>query len=51
MRSVLHAFRWVVTMVLAGAVSTVPACGTMGGGGGGMHYLTDPAATSATATA
>ena len=51
MRSVLHAFRWVVTMVLAGAVSIVPACGTMGGGGGGgMHYLTDPAPTSATAT-
>ena len=49
MRSVLRAFRWVVTMVLAGAVSTVPACGTMGGGGG-MHYLTDPAPTSATAT-
>ena len=54
MRSILRAFRWVMTMVLAGAVSTVPACGTMGGGGmggGGMHYFTDPPSASAGATA
>jgi len=48
MRSVLCAFRWIVAMALASAVSVVPACGTMGGGG--MHYLTDPAPASATAT-
>ena len=53
MRSILRAFRWVVAMTLVGATSIVPACGTMGGGGmgGGMHYLTDPPAASAAATA
>jgi len=50
MRNILRAIRWVVATALAGAVSIVPACGTMGGGGGGMHYLTDPAPASATAT-
>ena len=49
MRNILRAIRWVVATALAGAVSIVPACGTMGGGGG-MHYLTDPAPASATAS-
>jgi hypothetical protein len=48
MRSLLRALRWVVAMALASSVSIVPACGTMGGGG--MHYLTDPAPASANAT-
>jgi hypothetical protein len=39
MRGVLRAFRWAVAMVLVGAASVVPACGTMGGGG--MHYFID----------
>ena len=50
MRTLLCVFRWIVAMALASAVSIVPACGTMGGGMGGMHYLTDPAPASATAT-
>jgi len=49
MRSLLRALRWVVAMALASSVSIIPACGTMGGGGG-MHYLTDPAPASATAS-
>lgn len=51
MRRLSCAFRWIVAMALVSAVSIVPACGTMGGGGmRGMHYLTDPAPASATAT-
>lgn len=45
MRGILRAFRWIAAMALAGAVGIVPACGTMGGGGG-MKYLIEPATAS-----
>ncbi len=34
-------FRMVVATALAFAVGSIPACGTMGGGGG-MRYFSDP---------
>jgi hypothetical protein len=38
----LRRFRIVVAAVLAFAVGSLPACGTMGGGGGGMKYIVEP---------
>ena len=40
MKSMLHRFKVLVAIVLAAMVGTVPACGSMGGGG--MKYLIDP---------
>ena len=37
-------FRMVVAMALAFAVGSLPACGTMGGGG--MKYFVEPAFTT-----
>lgn len=41
MNSILRGLKVLVAIVLASAVGTLPACGTMGGGGG-MKYLIDP---------
>jgi hypothetical protein len=41
MRSILRRLMVMVAIVLAFAAGTLPACGTMGGGGG-MKYLVDP---------
>ena len=37
MTSILRGLRVLVAVVLASAVGSLPACGTMGGGGGMMH--------------
>ena len=42
MRRMWRRFRTVVAVLLALAVGSLPACGTMGGGG--MKYLADPPA-------
>ena len=44
MRSTWRKFMMMVATLLALGVSTLPACGTMGGGG--MHYFVDPGASS-----
>jgi hypothetical protein len=41
MNSMLRRIKTLVAIVLAAMVGTVPACGSMGGGGG-MKYLIDP---------
>ena len=41
MTTLLRVLKMLVAIVLATGVATVPACGTMGGGG--MKYLVDPA--------
>jgi len=47
MHAIVRMSRWLMALALAWMVGTVPACGTMGGGG--MKYLTDsPAAASDT---
>lgn len=40
MNMMWHGFRMIVATVLACAVGSIPACGTMGGGG--MKYLVEP---------
>jgi hypothetical protein len=40
MNSMLRKLKILAAVVLAAMVGTVPACGSMGGGG--MHYLIDP---------
>ena len=40
MKSALRRIKWLAAIVLAAMVGTVPACGSMGGGG--MKYLIDP---------
>jgi len=40
MRSMLRRLKILVAIALAALVGTVPACGSMGGGG--MKYLIDP---------
>ena len=47
MRSILRGVLMLVAIVLAFAVGTLPACGTMGGSGG-MKYLIDPLPESST---
>ena len=47
MRSILRAFRTAVATLLALTIASLPACGTMGGGG--MHYFIEPAATASAA--
>ncbi|HTI47078.1 MAG TPA: hypothetical protein VMB76_11000 [Casimicrobiaceae bacterium] len=47
MRSILRAFRTAVATFLALAVASLPACGTMGGGG--MHYFLEPGVTASAA--
>ena len=42
MTSILRGLMAVVALVLAGMVGSLPACGTMGGGG--MKYLIEPTA-------
>jgi hypothetical protein len=49
MRSILQGLRIVIAAVLASAISSLPACGTMGSGGG-MHYLTEPSLETAVST-
>ena len=38
--SMWHRFKMLAAVVLAAMIGTVPACGSMGGGG--MKYLIDP---------
>ena len=46
MRSILRTFRMTVATLLALATASLPACGTMGGGG--MHYFLEPATAAST---
>ncbi len=48
MRMVVRTTRWIAALLFAGLVGTIPACGTMGGGGG-MKYLVDPPAAASDA--
>ncbi|MHB8495899.1 MAG: hypothetical protein ACYC9Z_17910 [Casimicrobiaceae bacterium] len=41
MSEMLRKLRAIVAVVLTCAVSSLPSCATMGGGGG-MHYLVNP---------
>ena len=41
MKSMLRRIKMLAAIALAAMVGTVPACGSMGGGGG-MKYLIDP---------
>jgi hypothetical protein len=40
MKSMLRKLKMLAAIALASAVGTIPACGSMGGGG--MKYLIDP---------
>lgn len=46
MRGTFGRLKMAVAAVLVGAVSSLPSCASMGGGGGGMHYLIDAPAAS-----
>ena len=47
MRSMLRALRTAVATFLALTAASLPACGTMSGGG--MHYFLDPGVTASAA--
>lgn len=49
MRTISRRFRWVVAIMLAGAVGSLPSCASMGGSG--MKYMVDPAGASDRAAA
>ena len=46
MRMVARMTRWIAALALASMVGTIPACGTMGGGGGMKYLIDSPAAAS-----
>lgn len=45
MNAMTRLVKFVMTVALASTSGILPACGTMGGGG--MHYLADPAISTA----
>ena len=49
MSAIVRTFRMAVATLLTLAIGSLPACGTMGGGG--MHYFVEPAGTALVAAA